>query len=81
MTNEIGGMNVDRLRSYVERIETVMSEIKELQEDVKEIKVEAKSAGFDVKAITAIIKLRAMNPNDREYQETLLDTYRRALGL
>lgn len=79
--NEIGGINVDRLKSYVERIETVLAEIKELQEDVKQIKMEIKSAGFDVKAINAIIKLRAMNKNDRDYQESLIDTYRKALGL
>jgi len=79
--SEVGGINVDRLKSYVERIENVLSEIKELQEDVKQIKMEIKSAGYDVKAINAIIKLRAMNKNDRDYQEEMLNVYRKALGL
>lgn len=78
---EVGGVAVDRLRSLVERIERVLTEIKELQGDVRDLKAEAKSAGFDVKAINAIIKLRSMNASDRDYQESVLDTYRRALGL
>lgn len=36
---EVGGVNTDRLRSYVERIERIQSEIKELQSDVKDIKI------------------------------------------
>lgn len=79
--NEVGGIATDRLRSLVERIERVLEEIKGLQGDVRDLKAEAKSAGFDVKAINAIIKLRAMNASDRDYQESVLDTYRRALGL
>ena len=78
---EVGGINIDRLRSYVERIEHLLEEIKELQGDVRDIKAEIKSAGYDVKAINAIIKLRAMNKADRDYQESVLDTYRRALDL
>jgi len=78
---EVGGVAVDRLRSLVERIEHVNEEIKELQGDVRDLKAECKSAGFDVKAINAIIKLRAMNKADRDYQESVLDTYRRALDV
>ena len=48
---------------------------------MKQIKMEIKSAGYDVKAINAIIKLRAMNKNDRDYQEEMLNVYRKALGL
>ena len=79
--NEVGGIATDRLRSLVERIERVLEEIKELQGEVRDLKVEAKSAGFDVKAINAIIKLRAMNASDRDYQEEMLNVYRKALGL
>ena len=42
---------------------------------------EAKSAGFDVKIMRAILKLRKMNAADRDEQEFLLDTYRKALDL
>lgn len=74
-------MEVDRLRSLVERIENVLSEIKGLQSDVRDLKAEAKGAGYDPKAIMAVIKLRAMNKEDRDYQETVLDTYRQALNV
>lgn len=78
---EVGGINTDRLKSYVERIEHLLEEIKELQEDVKDIKIEAKSAGYIPKAIMAIIKLRAMNKADRDYQQNIIDVYAKALGL
>ena len=78
---EVGGIAIDRLRSLVGRIERVNEEIKGLQGDVRDLKAEAKSAGFDVKAINAIIKLRSMNKADRDYQESVLDTYRRALDV
>lgn len=74
-------INTDRLRSLVERIEHLESEKKEIQEDIKEIYMESKAAGFDNKAIRAIIKLRSMNKNDRDSQEYILDCYRKALGL
>lgn len=78
---EVGGINTDRLRSLIERIEKLEAEKKDIQSDIRDIYAESKSAGFDNKAIRAIIKLRAMNTSDRDYQEAVLDTYRRALNL
>ena len=42
---------------------------------------EAKSAGFDVKVLRQIIRLRKQEPAEIEEQETLLDLYKRALGM
>lgn len=42
---------------------------------------EAKGNGFDVKAIRTIIKMRKMDAQEREEEETVLDTYMRALGM
>ncbi len=78
---EIGGMAVDRLRSLIERIERLEEEQKALSSDIRDIFAEAKSAGFDVKIMRTIIKLRKMNAADRDEQETLLETYRRALDI
>lgn len=78
---EVGGINVERLKSYVERIERIQSEIKELQGDVKDIKIECKSAGYDPKMIMAVIKLRAMNKADRDYQNNVLELYCKALDV
>lgn len=78
---EVGGIAVDRLTSYVERIERLNEEKKGISNDTAAVYAEAKSAGFDVKAIRAIIKLRAMNTADRDEQDFILDTYRRALNV
>lgn len=78
---EAGGIAVDRLRSIIERVERLEEERKALSGDIKDIFSEAKSAGFDVKVLKQIIRLRKQEPVDVEEQETLLDIYRRALGM
>lgn len=78
---EIGGIAVDRLRSLVERIETLNEEKAGIESDIRDIYAEAKSAGFDTKAMREIIKLRKMNAADRDEQELLVETYRKALDI
>ena len=78
---DVGGIASDRLRSIVDRIERLEQERKALGDDIKDIYSEAKSAGFDVKVIRQIIRLRKQEPAEVEEQETLLDLYRRALGM
>lgn len=78
---EVGGIAVDRLRSLIERIERLEEEKKAIQSDIRDIFAEAKSAGFDVKVMRTVIKLRKMNAADRDEQESLLETYRKALDL
>ena len=79
--SEVGGIAADRLRSVIERIERLEEERKALAGDIKDIYAEAKSAGFDVKVLRQIIRLRKQEPAEVEEQETLLDVYRRALGM
>ena len=79
--SKVGGIAVDRLRSLIERIERLEEERKALGNDIKDIFGEAKSAGFDVKVLRTIIRLRKQEPAELEEQETLLDVYRRALGM
>jgi uncharacterized protein (UPF0335 family) len=76
-----GNIAADRLRSLIERIERLEEERKALASDIKDIFGEAKSAGFDVKVIRQIIRIRKQEPAEVEEQETLLDVYRRALGM
>jgi len=76
-----GNIAADRLRSLVERIERLEEERKALGSDIKDIYAEAKSAGFDVKVLRQLISLRRKEPAEIEEQETLLDVYRRALGM
>ncbi len=78
---DVGGIAADRLRSIIERIERLEEERKSLADDIKDIYAEAKSAGFEVKVIRQIIRIRKQEPAEVEEQETLLDLYRRALGM
>ena len=76
-----GGIAAERLRSIVDRIERLEEERKALGGDIRDIYAEAKSAGFDVKVLRQLIRVRRQEAADVEEQETLLDVYRRALGM
>ncbi len=78
---QTGGIAADRLRSIVERIERLEEERKALASDIKDIYQEAKSAGFDVKVLRQLIRIRKQEPAEVDEQETMLDVYRRALGM
>lgn len=78
---EVGGIAVDRLRSLIERIERLQEEAQGIASDIRDIFAEAKSAGFDVKIMRECIKQRKMNAADRDEQEYLLETYKKALDL
>ena len=77
---DVGGIAAERLRSIVERIERLEEEKKALSSDIKDVYTEAKSAGFDVKVLRAVIRLRRQKPEEVEENEYLLVLYRRALG-
>ena len=78
---DVGGVASDRLRSFIERVERLEEEKKALAEDIKEVFSEAKSAGFDVKIMRQIIKIRKLDASDRQEQEAILDLYMQALGM
>jgi len=69
----------DHLRSFVERIERLNEEIKGLNDDKSEVFKEARSMGFDVKTMREVIKRRAMESNDRDERDALLEMYWSAL--
>jgi uncharacterized protein (UPF0335 family) len=79
--NEVGGIDSSRLNSLIERIERLEEEKKGISSDIRDIYAEAKGVGFDVKIMRTIIKLRKMNQADRDEQEFLLETYRKALNV
>lgn len=76
-----GGISSDRLRSIIERIERLEEERKAIGGDIRDILTEAKSAGFNVKTIKEILRIRKREPADVEEEATLLDIYLRALGM
>lgn len=71
----------DRLRLLIERIERLNEEKKGIADDTKDVYAEAKAVGYDTKILRAVIRLRAMKPEDRAEYQVLLDTYCAALGL
>ncbi|MBP3345750.1 MAG: DUF2312 domain-containing protein [Alphaproteobacteria bacterium] len=79
--SDVGGIAADRLRSLIERIERLEEEKKGISSDIRDIFAEAKGAGFDVKTMRTILKLRKMNAADRDEQEFLIETYRKALDI
>lgn len=76
-----GGIAVEKLRSLIERIERLEEERNAVSSDIRDIFAEAKSAGFDVKTMRTILKIRKMDAADRDEREILLETYKKALDL
>lgn len=79
--NNVGGIAGDALRSYIERIERLEEEKRALASDIKEVYSEAKGTGFDTKIMRRLVRERRMNKDDLDEQETLIEVYRRALGM
>lgn len=71
----------DRLRLLIERVERLEEEKKGIADDIRDTYAEAKAVGYDAKIMRQIVRLRKMKPDDRAEMETLLDTYKAALGL
>lgn len=76
-----GGIASDQLRSIIERIEKLEEEKTAIGADIKDVFSEAKGNGYDIKALRTIVRLRKMDAGERDEQEAILDTYRRALGM
>jgi len=71
----------DRLRLLIERIERLEEEKKGIGDDIKDVYSEAKSTGYDAKIMRQIVRLRKMQPHDRQEMEAILQTYLSALGM
>jgi uncharacterized protein (UPF0335 family) len=78
---DVGGIAGERLKSFIERVERLEEEKRALAEDIKEVYAEAKGVGFDVKIMRQIVRIRKMDQDELDEQETLLDVYKRALGM
>jgi uncharacterized protein (UPF0335 family) len=78
--SEVDTVPADSLRTLVERIERVEEEIQGLTDDKKDIYAEAKGAGFDVKILREVVKLRKQDEKERDERESLLDVYMHALS-
>ena len=77
----VGGIAGAQLKSLIERIERLEEEKRALGEDIKEVYAEAKGTGFEPRIMRQIIKIRRMDKDEHDEQESLLDVYKRALGM
>jgi uncharacterized protein (UPF0335 family) len=71
----------DQLKSIIERIERLEEEKKAISDDIRDVYAESKGNGYDVKALRTIVRMRKQDPNERQEQETILETYMQALGM
>ena len=71
----------DQLKAFVERVEKLEEEKKAISDDIRDVYAESKANGFDVKALRTIVRLRKMEPTEREEQDAILETYMHALGM
>lgn len=78
---EVGGISGGQLRSLVERIERLEEERGAIANDIREVYAEGKAAGFDLKIMRQVLRLRKMEKADRDEQGTLLDLYMHAIGM
>ncbi len=78
---DVAGIAGDQLKSFIERIERLEEEKAVLAGDIRDVFAEAKSAGFDVKIMRQLIRLRKLEVTDRREQEELLTLYMQALDM
>ena len=71
----------DKLKNFIERIERLSEEKNNINFDIKEVFSEAKLSGYDTTIMRKILALRKMDVDERLEQETLLKTYKNALGI
>ncbi|KEZ17677.1 hypothetical protein CP98_03160 [Sphingobium yanoikuyae] len=76
-----GNIAADQLRLLIERIERLEEEKSGIGDDIKDVYLELKATGYEPKIVRQIIRLRKMQPHDRQEMEAILQTYLAALGM
>ena len=74
-------VDAKHLRAFIERIERLEEEKRATADDIKEVYAEAKGTGFEPKIMRQLIKIRKMDKDEHDEQESLLDLYKRAIGM
>lgn len=74
-------IDTKQLREFVERFESLQEDKKEILESQKVVLGDAEHQGFDKKMIRKMVKIRAMDKEDRDEERELTDMYLSALGL
>jgi uncharacterized protein (UPF0335 family) len=67
--------------AFIERREKLEGDKKAIGDDIKVVNAEIAAAGFDLKTMNAVMKIRKAKPHDYQEAQALLDTYLHALGM
>lgn len=78
---EADGVAGEQLRTLIERIERLEADKEALTSDIRDVYTQAKAAGFSVKVVRQLVRLRKMDKEERDEQEALLELYRQAIGM
>ena len=78
---ETGSVEGEQLRTLIEQIERLEADKEALTSDIRDIYTQAKAAGFSVKVVRQLVRLRKMDKEERDEQEALLEAYRQAIGM
>lgn len=79
--NKETNVAADQLRLFIERVERLEEEKKGISDDIRDVYAEAKAMGYDPKIMRQIVRLRKMEPHDRQEMQAILETYKNALGI
>jgi len=69
------------LRETIERFESLEDEKAEITNQQKAVVADAVTRGLNAKAIKAVVALRKRHPDELAAEESLVGTYREALGM
>jgi uncharacterized protein (UPF0335 family) len=81
MSDDVEQIAAAELRSFIERLEKIDEEAKAVKDDRKDILGEAKGRGYNTKIIAKILALRKKTKDERDQEDSELDTYLRALDM
>jgi uncharacterized protein (UPF0335 family) len=79
--NEVTNISKEQLKHIVDKLERLEEEKSNATEALKEVFGEAKSSGFDVKTLKQVLKLRKMDREKLQEQDTLIELYRDILNV
>lgn len=74
-------LKVSELTNFIDRIEALIEERKETNAGIKQVYEEAEHNGYNKVVIKDCIRIRNMDPEEREERLALTDMYLKALGL
>ena len=77
-TDNVAG---EQLLTLIEQIERLEADKEALTAEIRDIYTQAKAAGFSVKVVRQLVRLRKMDKDERDEQEALLELYRQAIGM